>query len=88
MSQTTEEQQQMEAAARSIAAKLQAFHDRLTPDEQHVLDSALRSIAAGADETADDTTGYLTPASLPLISVKILELYTQSQQPPQTPQRQ
>jgi hypothetical protein len=93
MTQTTEAQkQQMEVAARSVAAKLQAFHDGLTPDEQRVLDVALRSITEGAGETAEDATGYFSPIWLPLIVVKILEQVQQqpttTQQPSKTPQRQ
>jgi hypothetical protein len=94
MAQMTEGQQ-MEAA-RSVAAKLEAFHDGLTPDEQRVLDAALRSIAAGGEETTEDATGYFSPVWLPLIVVKIVEMVEQqagstqqpSQQPAQGAQRQ
>ena len=60
MTQTTDEQEQrLEAAARSVGAKLQAFHDRLSPDERLVLGAALRPSGAGADEPADDTAGHI-----------------------------
>jgi hypothetical protein len=52
----TTEQQQMEAAARGVAAKLQTFHAGLTPAEQQMLGLAFRAVAAaGSDE---DVAGY------------------------------
>lgn len=58
--------EQLEAAAKSVAAKLQSFHDGLTPDEQQVLALALRQDAAQTDEPAGDTSGHLILAAGPL----------------------
>ncbi|MGH2584074.1 MAG: hypothetical protein ACRDJE_04100 [Dehalococcoidia bacterium] len=60
MTQITDQQQQrLEDAARSVGAKLQAFHDGLSPDERLVLGAALQPFSAGADEPADDTAGHV-----------------------------
>jgi len=72
MTQTTEEQQAL--AARSVAVKLQAFHDGLTSDEQQVLDTALRRGGAEGNPTTEDATGYAIPVgALPLIVVRIIQ---------------
>ncbi|MGH2588146.1 MAG: hypothetical protein ACRDJE_24775 [Dehalococcoidia bacterium] len=60
MTQIAAAQQQMETAAWSIAAKLQAFHESLTPDEHLAIDTALRHLNARPDETAEDVAGYQT----------------------------
>jgi hypothetical protein len=74
MTQVTEEAQQMQAAARSVATKLHAFHDGLTPDEQQALDFALRRVGARGTVTSEDADGYaIFVGSLPLITVKIVE---------------
>jgi len=90
MLQITEDQQ-LAAAAWSVSAKLQAFHDGLTPDEQRALDIALRRVGARADGTTEDATGYIIPVgALPLIVVKIVEQLQQrgsTQQPSQGAQR-
>jgi hypothetical protein len=79
-------------AARSVAAKLEAFHESLTPDEQQKLDVALRSIGAGGGESAEDAAGYSIPVGLlPLIVIKVREVVEQqagsTQQPSQSAQR-
>ena len=76
----TEQEQQMEAAARSVAAKLQTFRESLTPDEQRVLDGALRSVAAGAGDTADDTTGYASTLGYLTLIVNALYVSTLAQE--------
>jgi hypothetical protein len=91
MPQITEDQQ-LAAASWSVSAKLQAFHDGLTPDEQRALDIALRRVGARADGTTEDATGYIIPVgALPLIVVKIVEQLQQqrgsTQQPSQGAQR-
>lgn len=50
MAESVLDQQRLDEAARSVAAKLQAFHDNLTPDEQQVLGTAVQRIATGAHE--------------------------------------
>jgi hypothetical protein len=73
MTERALEQQQMEAAARGVAAKLQAFHAGLTPDEQQVLSLALRYSGADADEAAGDTSGHMVMAGPlgPLVVVTV-----------------
>jgi hypothetical protein len=67
MAQITPEQlQRMEAAARSVAAKLQAFQESLTPDEQRALGAALRGTGATSGETTDDVLGHTTALGGPL----------------------
>jgi hypothetical protein len=74
MTQIAADERRMRAAG-SAAAKLQAFHDSLTPDEQQVLDSALRRAGAREDATMGDATGFLiSVGQLPLIAVRIVEL--------------
>jgi hypothetical protein len=68
MTQSTTEQQRLEAVARSVAAKFQAFHDGLTPDEHTALNLALQQIGTPADEPADDVAGY-----------KVVQLYGYSE---------
>jgi len=50
MTETTTAQQQMEAAASSVVAKLRAFQAGLTPDEQQVLALALHGSGADAED--------------------------------------
>jgi hypothetical protein len=69
LTQITEEQRQMEAAAERVAAKLKAFHDGLTPDEHMALDLALRQIGTPADEQAEDVAGYTMVGVGPLTSL-------------------
>lgn len=58
MTQMTNEQgQQLEAAARSVAVKLQTFHDGLTNDEARVLGLAFSAIAAA--RAGEDVAGYV-----------------------------
>ena len=67
MTQITDDQKQrLEDAARSVGAKLQAFHDGLSPDERLVLGAALQPISAGANEPADDTAGHTVAGVLTL----------------------
>jgi len=58
MTQVTADQQWTETAARSAAAKLQAFHEGLTPDERLVLDLVRQRLDTRPDETAEDVAGY------------------------------
>jgi len=87
MTQITPDQQQMlEAAAKSVAAKLEAFHESLTSDEHQVLEVALRSIRQSGEESAEDAAGYyISVGLLPLIVVKIREMA--KQQPNSTSQQ-
>lgn len=73
MANTTTDRVQMEAAARGLGAKLQAFRSELTPDEQALLQVALGQLVAQATEDGADTSGYLTPMHLPLVSVRIAQ---------------
>jgi len=54
---TDERAQQLEAAARPLAAKLQAFQDSLTAGEQRVLGHAFAAVAAA--RAVDDVAGYI-----------------------------
>jgi hypothetical protein len=65
MTETATDQQRIEVAAQSVAAKLQTLHAGLTPDEQQVLALALQQSGAGAEEAAGDTTGYFSVLHLP-----------------------
>jgi hypothetical protein len=56
MTRITPEQQRLEAASKSVAAKLQAFRDELTTDEQQVLGLAFGAIAAARSD--EDVAGY------------------------------
>jgi hypothetical protein len=58
MAQIMTDQPRLEAAARSVAAKLQAFHEGLTPDEQMALDLALRQFGTEADGSEEDVSGH------------------------------
>jgi hypothetical protein len=64
----------MDAAVRGVAAKLEAFHDGLAPEEQQAFDTALRRVGARGNLTTEDATGYAIPLGLlPLIVVNIVE---------------
>jgi hypothetical protein len=73
---TPEQQQQVEALAGSIAAKLTTFHESLTPDEQRVLGAALRQLGTPADDAAGDTAGYSTVTLLALAATRVSLLLT------------
>jgi len=80
MTQNTPTQQHVETAGRSAAAKLQAFHESLTPDEQQAIELGLRRLGARADESTGDAAGYVSPTvSMGLIArlAAELELYRQ-----------
>lgn len=51
------EQEQLEAAARSVGAKLQEFQDGLTADERRMLDLAFGAVAAARSE--EDVAGHI-----------------------------
>lgn len=57
MTQSTIDQQRMEAATRSVGAKWQRLTEDLTTDERAALGLALRD-AVGGDATTDDVAGY------------------------------
>lgn len=48
----------LQAAGDQLPAKLQAFHEILTPDEQLAFELALQHISAGSDGSTDDVSGY------------------------------
>lgn len=82
---TTDQQQRMKAAAGSAGAKLQAFHEALTPDEQLALDRAMRQVGAGAGEPADDAAGYSTSMAMIGMAARvaaILQMGTAPYAPP------
>jgi hypothetical protein len=58
MTQIMADEQQLEAAAKSVATKLQAFHKDLTHDEHLALEMAVRHLAERPDDTAEDVAGY------------------------------
>jgi hypothetical protein len=59
MAQMTDEQQRrLEAATRSVGAKLRALHDGLSADEQAVLGAVLRHGLPASGDEPDDTAGY------------------------------
>jgi len=59
MTQITPEQQQvLDAAAKSVADKLETFHEGLAPVERLALDITLRQAGAQAPATTDDVGGY------------------------------
>lgn len=59
MTQIAHDQQQwIEAATASVATKLHAFHQGLTPDEQQVLGAALRHLDVRPVDTTQDVHGY------------------------------
>jgi hypothetical protein len=62
-----EQQQQIEAAARSASAKLRAFHDGLTPDEREALGLAAREIGAGMSQPAEDVAGHMVTGGVPAL---------------------
>ena len=64
MTERTPDQEQMAAAAGSVAAKVQAFLEGLTPDERLVFATALQPTVPEADEAAGDTAGYMTAAQM------------------------
>jgi hypothetical protein len=70
MAETVLHQRRQDEAASGVAAKLQAFHDSLTPDEQRALGVALQQIATGAHESGEDAAGHmLTGVQVPLAGV-------------------
>lgn len=71
MANTITDQAQMEAAAQSVAAKLQAFQANLSPDERALLQVAFGQMVSQSNEDGADTKGYLTPTYLPAVSVRI-----------------
>jgi hypothetical protein len=56
MAEITTDQQRMEAAAKSVAAKLQSFQDELTADEQMMLGLVVSAVAAAQRD--EDVAGY------------------------------
>jgi hypothetical protein len=58
MTQTTIEQQRLEAAVTGIAAKWERFSADLTADERTVLGLALSEVQASTDPTRNDVAGY------------------------------
>jgi hypothetical protein len=58
MTQTTNDQQRMEAAVTGVTAKWERFSDGLTPDERTVLSLALREVQAGSNPPAEDVAGH------------------------------
>jgi hypothetical protein len=59
MTQITDEQkQQIEAAATSVAPKLERFLGGLSPEERTVLSLALQQAGAEAQASAGDVAGY------------------------------
>lgn len=58
MTQIKADEQWLEAAATSVATKLQAFPAGLTPEEQVVFGHALRHLGTAAAGPTDDVAGY------------------------------
>jgi hypothetical protein len=85
MTQITPEHQRAETAGRSVAAKLQAFHQGLTPDERSVLDAALRQLGTHPDEATSDTAGYSTVAAAEWAARHVLLLVLRGTAPYQPP---
>lgn len=67
MTQPAIDQQRLEDAARSVGAKLQAFHDGLSPDEQAMLGAVLVHGVGELGDPSDDTVGYTPMAGLKLM---------------------
>jgi hypothetical protein len=55
---TAEQMQRLEAATRSVGAKLQALHDGLSAEERAVLGAVLRYGLPASGDEPDDTAGY------------------------------
>jgi hypothetical protein len=73
MTEIATAEQQLEVAAGSASAKLQAFDEGLTPDEQRALALALRCLAAGGGDPNEDTAGHTIPGGPPLIAVTVAQ---------------
>jgi hypothetical protein len=85
---TPAQQQQVEALAGSLAAKLRTFHESLTPDEQQVLGAARWQFGTHPDEATADTAGYSTVTMLELAATRVmalLQMGTAPYQPPPLP---
>jgi hypothetical protein len=76
MTAVTPQQQRLTTASKTIAAKLQAFRDGLTPDEQTALGIALRRFDAQPEDAAEDTAGFSSAALLGLAGTRVLLLLT------------
>jgi hypothetical protein len=58
MTQTTNDQQRMEAAVTGVAAKWEDFGEGLTGDERAVLGLALREVQTRSDRATEDVAGH------------------------------
>ncbi len=63
MALTTIHQRRLEAAARSVAEKFQAFDEGLTPDERAAFGLALQQTGFGMDQVGGETVGYVNVAA-------------------------
>jgi len=73
MTRSAQEQQQAQALAERLVAKLRSFRDSLPAEEQLVLDLTLRRPLA--EEVADDVSGYSPNRAVVWAAAKAIAYY-------------